>query len=231
MVSSIINFFASNLTQIIAKFYSFKYPSLIVRKRTSDEAVFRDIFLFREYDISFDFVPEYIIDAGANVGYFSVLYSSKFPNAKIIAIEPESSNFEVLTKNIEKFPNVHAVNAGLWPTSTFLKVVDLQKTGNWGFVVKEVSNSEKYDVKTVTVSELLERYNFDRIDILKIDIEGAEKELFSENYESWLGKVRVIIIELHDYMREGAADNFYLAIRKYNWKKIRRGPNFIFIRV
>lgn len=217
-------------TRILARFYSFKYPPLIVRKGTSDEAVFRDIFLFREYDISFDFVPEYIIDAGANVGYFSVLYSSKFPNAKIIAIEPESSNFEVLTKNIEKFPNVHAVNAGLWPTSTFLKVVDLQKTGNWGFVVEEVSASEKYDVKTVTVLELLKKYNFDRIDILKIDIEGAEKELFSENYEEWIGKVKVIIIELHDWLKKGAADNFYSAINKYKWKKFVKGENLVFIR-
>mgnify|MGYP000361339186 CR=1 FL=1 len=57
-------------------------------------------------------------------------------------------------------------------------------------------------------------------DLLKIDIEGAEKELFSENTDYWLGKVNMIIIELHDWMRKDCSKNFYSAIKKYKYKKM-----------
>ena len=51
-----------------------------------------------------------------------------------------------------------------------------------------------------------------QIDILKIDIETSEKQLFSENYSEWLPKVKVIIIELHDRMDAGCAKSFFTAI-------------------
>jgi len=65
-----------------------------------------------------------------------------------------------------------------------------------------------HSVKALTVNDLLDNYGLERIDILKIDIEGAEKEVFS-NSSSWLGKVDAIIIELHEHTKAGASRSFY----------------------
>ncbi len=65
------------------------------------------------------------------------------------------------------------------------------------------------------------------IDILKLDIEGAEAELFCANYENWLGKTNVIIIELHDRIREGCSEALYKATAHHNFQKVERQEHVI----
>jgi len=211
------------------KYYSSKYKPLIVRENTTDIDVFKQVFVLRDYNLCLDIKPNLIIDAGAYVGYSSLYFSLKYPNAQIIAVEPEESNFKILEKNTEKIPNIKRIKAGLWPRDSFLKIVN-KGLGNWGFMTEEVSKIEDFDIKGVTIDTLLKESNFKEIDILKIDVEGAEKELFSENFESWLGKVNVIIIELHEHMKRGCTDKFYSAMNKYKWKELRKGENLIFVR-
>lgn len=66
--------------------------------------------------------------------------------------------------------------------------------------MKEVNKNEAYDIESITIDQILELKKWDTIDILKIDIEVAEKELFEDNYKSWLPKVKVIYPETHDRM-------------------------------
>jgi len=58
---------------------------------------------------------------------------------------------------------------------------------------------------------------------LKLDIEGAGKELFTSNYEEWLDKVNIMVIELHDRMKPGCSDAFYSTIKKYNFREVQKG--------
>lgn len=86
-------------------------------------------------------------------------------------------------------------------------------------------------VKAVSIKDIMEQYSFDRIDILKIDIEGAEIELFKNNYDDWLPSVRVLIIELHDRMRKGCSKTFFDALSKYNFSTEIKGENlFVFLK-
>jgi len=211
--------------RIYRTYYSIKFPGLIIRKNTSDWKAFKQVFILKEYDFPVSFEPKFIIDGGANVGYASLFFAKKFPSAKIYAIEPEESNFSVLKSNIVKFKNLTAIKAGLWPRKAYLKVLD---TGldKWGFVTKEVGPDD-YDVQTITIGEILGRSGYDEIDILKLDIEGAEKELFSENYQPWLGRVKVLVIELHDRMKDGCSSAFYSATKKYNFSETKRGENIV----
>lgn len=57
---------------------------------------------------------------------------------------------------------------------------------------------EKPTITGVNIGTLLNNSGFDRISILKIDIEGAEAIIFSSDYESWIGKVENLVIELHN---------------------------------
>ena len=69
----------------------------------------------------------------------------------------------------------------------------------------------------------------DTVDIFKIDVEGAEKELFSANYEKWLEKTNVIIIELHDSFRDGCTEELNNATKSYKFsRKERKGHVILF---
>ena len=206
-------------------YYAVKFGKLVIRKSTSDWKAFKQVFIAKEYDFPIKAEPQLIIDGGANVGYASLFFANKFPRAEIIAIEPEESNFAILKRNTVKHKQITAIKAGLWHKKAYLKIADTG-LGKWGFMVEE-TGPDNYDIQAITIDEILRQSGKKEIDILKLDIEGAEKELFSENYESWLGKVKVLIIELHDRMKEGCSAVFYSAIEKYNFTETKRGENII----
>jgi FkbM family methyltransferase len=216
-----------NLLNLInSKYYRIKLRPLIIRKNTSDIEVFKQIFTQKDYEFDYGLTPKFIIDGGANVGYSSIFFARKFKNAKIIAIEPERSNFEVLKKNTAKYGNIIPLNKGLWPKKGYLKIYN-QEYGKYACMTKEVKKDEGYDVEVVTIDDLLRMSNCKEIDVLKLDIEGAEKELFSKNTDKWLIKVNLIIIELHEGMKPGCNKAFFSAIKKYNFTKETRGENLI----
>jgi FkbM family methyltransferase len=206
-----------------------EYQKLILRKNTSDESVFWQVFVEREYDFPLSIEPKLIIDGGANVGCTTLWFAEKFPQAKIIAIEPEESNFKVLQENIKQLSNVNAIRAGIWDKNVDLQAKDIG-LGNWAFEIMEAKENEKNKFPSLTIDKILADSGFAEIDILKLDIEGAEKEIFSAGYEAWLGRVKVLIIELHEYLRSGINKAFYEAIAKYDFKQFKKGEKIILIR-
>lgn len=205
------------------------YGKLKIRKNTSDHYVFRDIFMFKEFKLPVTIDPKLIIDLGAYTGLSTTYFAIKYPNAKIIAVEPEDSNFELLEFHTTKNPNIQRINAGVWSSNAFLKITNKQ-TEKWAFSVDEVSESDEYDVKSVTIGSILENSGFDTIDILKVDIEGAEKNVFSTNYKEWIGKVNIIIIELHDRFVEGCTDTLYNAVNLKDWDEYKQGEKVVLVR-
>lgn len=95
----------------------------------------------------------------------------------------------------------------------------------------ETTADDPAAMKTITISKLLQDSGFEEIDLLKIDIEGAEKEVFgAADVDEWLSKVRILTIELHDRMKRGCSYEFFKAVSKYHWHFEFRGENLIFIR-
>jgi FkbM family methyltransferase len=215
--------------QAYAKYYSYKFKPLIIRENTTDMAVFEQIFVKKDYGFPIDFKPKFIIDGGANVGYASLFFTDRFPEAEIIAIEPETDNFQTLEKNTAQYKQIKCVKAGIWHQKGFLKINDIG-LGAWGFMTEEVSGDTANSLPTVTIGDLLKNSKYHEIDILKLDVEGAEKEIFSSNYESWLGHVKVLIIELHERMKEGCNEAFFSAVKKYPFTRSQSGENIILTR-
>ncbi|ABR54313.1 methyltransferase FkbM family [Methanococcus vannielii SB] len=233
-MGKIINLFTKNIKlKLIAVpyiiWYKLKYPNLVIRKNTTDLNVFLNIFIQKELNLPVKLKPKYIIDAGAYAGYSSIYFHEKYPEAEIIAIEPEKSNFNTLVKNTNKIKQIISLNLGLWYKEAFLKVED-RKTGKWGFKVSEVLSTDEYDIKSTTIDNILDTQNWDKIDILKIDIEGSEKELFTKNSKKWINKVNVIVIELHDRINEGCTKALYSAINLSEWVEYKTGEKVILIR-
>lgn len=191
-----------------------------LRLRTSDVSVLSQVFVIDEYEMEFHKYPQVIVDAGANIGLTSVFYANKYPEARILAIEPESSNYEILKKNIAPYSKITAVQAGLWKDNMNLDVVD-PGLGKFGFQtvghcqLDRPENTES--VPGVTIDKLMADYELEHIDILKIDIEGAEKEVF-ENALPWISRVGVIEVEMHDKLKTGCSRAVYGATKDFDYE-------------
>jgi FkbM family methyltransferase len=202
--------------------------SILLRAGTSDIPTFEEVFLDNDYDFSTDnSEPRFIVDAGANIGCASVYFANRFPNAKIVAIEPESSNMALLRRNIAAYPNISAVQAGLWNKETYLEVVD-PSADKWAFQLREC-DEKPTSLKAHTVDSIMKAAGVDHVDVLKIDIEGSERELFSENCD-WLKRVSVLIIELHDRLKPGCSATFDAAVANLNFSRFTVGMNTLLIR-
>jgi FkbM family methyltransferase len=145
----------------------------------------------------------FIVDAGANIGSTSLRLSIKFPNAQIIGIEADAANFKVFQTNMEfnHCINVDCHHAALWGKREKLSVSSEGR--EWGHQVRaKIENIESgtAGVSTLTMDDLVGLSPNGIIDILKMDIEGAEESVFSvlnEGCSDWLSSVRFIALEIH----------------------------------
>jgi FkbM family methyltransferase len=217
-----------NLVKISCQNY--QYP-FFLRNDSVDVGEYKSIIIESKYDCCVEREPDVIIDAGANIGLSVIYFANKYQKSKIIAIEPEDSNYKILEKNTEKYPNVHLIKAALWDSVGNIKLLDTG-LGNNGFMV---GTGQDYDqittpyitelglTDTVTIEKIMMDYSIETIDILKIDIEGAEKEVL-ERSNDWIGKVNAIIIELHERMKKGCEKAFKKSIAGFD-KKCQDGED------
>lgn len=187
-----------------------------IRRKTKDTATFEEIFNDNIYNLKLPIDPETIIDAGANVGFASLFFKIKYPASRIALVEIENENVTMIKKNLKGLKDIKIYHKGLFNKIAFFKVEDPFHASN-SFVIKEVSENEPFDVESTTVDVIMAENNFHTLDILKIDIEGAEKDLFEKNYESWLPKVKIVMIETHDRMVPKCAFTVMNTLDKYNF--------------
>ena len=202
-----------------------------LRPNSSDISTFYQVLWHNEYEIELGFNPELIIDAGANIGLAAVYFLNRYPNATIHSFEPDTNNYQLLEENTANYNNVICYNLAIADTSDLdMEIID-RGLGSWGFFVKPISGDKTTEnsVKSIALGDFMEDKGIDKIDLLKIDIEGYEKEFFSSNYESWLPKTRCIIIELHDNLKKGCSKSVFKALSHYDFSFSHKGENLIFI--
>lgn len=153
-----------------------------------------------------------IIDAGGYIGTAAIKFSKMYPLAKVVTIEPSTENFALLLENTRKFKNISAINAALVASNrSSLNLLD-RGTGAWGYTVIEkpldnVNAETLQTVRAVTLSDIIELHNNAEVGILKLDIEGSERDIFIEN-GAVLNKIFCIFVELHDRIVEGCTLSF-----------------------
>lgn len=185
----------------------------------------------REYKIDLHILGETsqnIVDAGANIGLFTVLYKKIFPDATFICIEPDKNNFELLRLNVQDLSNVILLRGGVWEKDSFLKIID-RGTGEWGFAVEECSEDESI-CEGYSVESVMKKAKFNRIDIFKMDIEGAEDDIFSADYQNWITKVDCFIIEPHDRIKPGVEKKIMEIMSNYRYQYTKNCENMVFFK-
>jgi len=160
-----------------------------------------------------------VIDAGSNIGLTSVYLSKYFKDSKFITIEPDTSNFESVSYNLQAngIKNVAKIKGGLWSKNTNLKLVhDFRDQKDWSIRVEETQ--ETGDLMAFSIQHLIQENQFETIDILKIDIEGSEKEVFTGAAAdvSFLSKTKCIAIEIHDEF--DCRESINTILEHYNFK-------------
>lgn len=209
-----------------------KFP-FHIRVGTADENVLESIFAKHDYIFFAEKQPRFIIDAGAHIGLASIFFANIYPESTIISLEPETENFKLLCQNVNSYPSIIPINAALWKKKGRVKLAD-PNLGNWGYRVSQLKPEDKIieqqgtDVEAVTINDIIQEYNMDKVDILKMDVEGAEKEVF-ENTSEWIEKVDSIIIELHERLIEGCNRSFYNGTTGFD-KEWSQGENIILSR-
>lgn len=181
--------------QYSLKLYKNTVP-LYIRTYSGDYDIFYEVFWEKVYNIPQGFLkePQVIIDLGANVGFTSLFYALNYPDALIIGIEPERNNFQQAQINTRSFKNIMLKNVAISDENKKISLTDSDLSYNF-----RISNSTSGigELEAITVDELIVLYNISRIDLIKIDIEGEEKNILKNN-NHWLSKVDNIIIELHN---------------------------------
>lgn len=199
-----------------------------VRLGTSDINVFVHVFRWGEYGWEFAESPRVIVDAGAYTGLSTAYFAMRYPAAKIIAIEPDEANFGLLLRNTAGFANVQAVRAALWVEQGSVALAD-PGHGPWALRLAGTAGAGTgTQVPAITMDDVLREYQLDTIDLLKVDIEGSEKELFAAA-DSWIGRVDAICLELHDRFKPGCSRAFYQAVGDFR-TEFRLGEDVLVLR-
>lgn len=193
-----------------------------LRNNTTDLPMFYHIFAAMDYALSLPAAPEIIIDCGAHVGLGAIYFANQYPGATIISVEAERSNYEMLVKNTASYPQIHALHGAIWNDTVPMKLVDAN-LGNWGYMTEPLATGEPGSIPAITIPELLEKFGLKKIDLCKINIEGAEAALFEKNYTGWLSKTNYLLIELHDHMRKGCSRSLFKALEPFDYEVSTRG--------
>ncbi len=203
-----------------------RHPFMI-RDNPHDYVTFEEVMVQQAYKLTNHISPKTIIDGGGNIGLTAAYFANQYPDAKIVTLEPDAANFEVLSSNTKPYKNIEPLNCGLWSKSTFLDVINTGQGPN-AFIVKEAETITSSSVKALSIADIIKQQGWPNADIVKMDVEGSEKEIFEGDYSSWLPATKIVIIELHDRMRKGCSKAVFAAFSKYNFSCTIAGENLVF---
>lgn len=134
--------------------------------------------------------PAWMIDAGAYIGDTTAYFLSRYSSLRAVALEPNPETFEIARRNLDPYgERAILIQQGLF-SSDGVQCFDGVDTG-------VAISATGHAVECTSISSIVERFHIDRIDILKMDIEGAEEAIFASNPEKWLSIVDMLIIEIH----------------------------------
>lgn len=172
---------------------SLKHPFKLRRCPSHVDGLIQNVFR-REYDRWLGGLkPGVIVDAGAYIGDLTCHWATKYPEARIIALEPNPPSHEFTMLNTAVYgPRITVLNAGLGAIE-----------GRCGLSGSEMGahlvlsgSSVESSVEVTTIDAILASQNIEQIDLLKMDIEGSEADVLA-NATGWIAKVKVLVVEFH----------------------------------
>lgn len=198
--------------------------------RTSDRMVFDQIFVTREYaPLLVQADIRKVVDLGANCGLASLWFLIHFPECSVVYVEPDGSNFEAARRNTHAHgTRSRGLRRAIWSESRrlCLHAASDEHQGEWGLCVRRQHRSDRCGRGLHAGGDFASE-GLQSVDILKVDIEGAETELF-KTHNDWLPAVRSLAIEIHG--RE-AEELIGRTLGPSEWEKATSGELTLFRRM
>lgn len=203
----------SDSSRFLISRYKFDGKEITVKLRnfpSSDPEAFEQIFVSHEYRPVVKLLRHVtrlrMIDAGANIGFASIYFASFFSSIKVIAVEPDLENFELLVENL-KLNGIEdniCLRAAVWKTTSYLEINNDFRDGKaWSMSVGEADRVTS--LRGITLDELFDRSGEEQIDLFKMDIEGSEGVVFENTWATSIpGSIRCFAIEIHDEIADRA---------------------------
>lgn len=240
--------FIPKKTTVIKKYIVPGYPgSICLRKTVSDHSIFWQCIVQRQYDM-FRFpqsnrlmsayresvekgVRPLVIDCGGNIGLSTLYLATLFPEANIYVVEPDEDNFEMLKMNTSSLGDrVVALQGGIWHKGGNLRIVN-PESGSAAFRVAATIGSSNETVRAYTINEICALAGVESPLIVKIDIEGAQVNLFNSNIK-WVCNTHLIMLELDDWLMpwQGTSRPFFACISQYPFDYLISGETIFCFR-
>jgi FkbM family methyltransferase len=195
-----------------------------------------------------------VIDGGANIGKYSLLTNKYNPDARIYSFEPVENTYKKLQENVDRYKNIFPIKKGLYSENGTKEInIFPSDTHSSLYRIKGPSyeSREKKEVELVRGDDFMKDYKINEIDLLKIDLEGAEYEAilgFEEHINK--GKIKMIqfeygyinittkhlLIDFYSYFdnRDYIVGKIFpknVEFRKYEFKhEDFLGPNFLAVK-
>ncbi|MDO8512023.1 MAG: FkbM family methyltransferase [bacterium] len=172
-----------------------------LRTETNDAFIFKEVFIDNCYNLPPSIAGQTVVDLGAHIGTFSLL-ALRHGAEKVIAVEPDMVGFQILKQHLSKFPNIVFYNNAIWKNNTDdIMLCGPSKKLPTHYRALETTSANLPPVcqkaKPITLAEIFLEQRLEKIDILKIDIEGGEIEVFSSLPQEYFAKINNIVGEWH----------------------------------
>jgi FkbM family methyltransferase len=170
--------------------------------------VLREVFVLEHYALPSDVAPEVIVDLGSNVGISVLYFASRFPRARIVAVEAEPDAYARLRANTGHLERVTPVHAAIADHDG--EAVIFSGDESWGAsTIRAPEHSQQRVVPAMTLDRLAAVHRLDRIDLLKMDVEGAEVPIVRTAQA--LRRAGTVIFEFH---REHSDEDLWTLVER-----------------
>ena len=195
-----------------------KKHRITYRSKTSDLPHIERLLLLGErceYNLPRNIEPDYILDAGSNIGLSTLFFSEYFPKATIVCCEPSRENIELLKLNTTHLPNIKILHCALGNRPGFGSITQ-RGAGNYANL--KVVESDSGDIPIYDYKELLKVSKIPGFDFIKVDIEGSEYAFISSMDDHELAHCKWIVGEVHGVdewlLLDRLSKHFAIDIRK-----------------
>ena len=139
-----------------------------------------------------------IIDGGGNIGLVARAFATEFPMAQVVCVEPDAANHALAIENTRTCPNVTVLRAALWSHDTVLDLED-GSVDTWAYKYGETATASGDNrVDALSIDSLIARFPGSDLVLLKLDIEGAEKQALHADAHFWSLRP-ILYVEPHDW--------------------------------
>lgn len=197
-----------------------KQPILIRVKNQIDRNVLKYVFFQKyhlppvEFKLKNDAV---ILDFGSNIGCTIIDFKMRFPSAKVLGYEMHPNNFEIAKFNTNALDGVKIFNQAVWTNKGFVAFSKKNLSDAFAISKEKINEDESINIPSIGIADIIQENKLDRVDFIKMDIEGAELDVFDNKDLTWLNKVYSMNIEFHN-IDELKLTEYIKLLEKYQFK-------------